>query len=643
MIEINNLSRYYGSQSDKVYALKNITLAIDRGDFVAIIGQSGSGKSTLLNILGCLDLPSSGSYKINDVEIANTSADKRAELRCKTFGFIFQRYNLLSDLSALENVVLPSIYYGLDAKTREEKSQKLLSDLNMGDRALHKPNELSGGQQQRVSIARALMNGGDIILADEPTGALDSKSGEKVMEIIKDLHKSGRTVILVTHDQKIASHANRIIEIKDGNIVSDTRNAANIYAHDKAKPSEIKNSFNYFARQFAESFKSSVKAVTAHKMRSFLTMLSIIIGITSVVCVIALGEGSKENIMDRIKSIGTNTVYIFPGAGFGDKDASKIKTLKPSDADILSRLSYVDNVSPIVTHEGLIIYKNKTAQASLQGVSAEFLELNGQKLESGRRFNVSEVKSAAALAIVDANTKKTLFGKRDPIGEIIIFNRQPLKIIGVMSKEDEFGPPTSNLEIYIPYVTAMYKVIGSQDIAGITVKISDAINSHLAEENLIKVLTAVHGKKDFFTLNSDSVQKIMEDMMNSLTLLISSIAFISLVVGGVGVMNIMLVSVTERTREIGVRMAIGAKRKNILLQFLSEAVLLSLIGGFIGVMLSLALALVFNSLTADFKMILSTNAILAALFFSSATGILFGYAPARNAANLNPIDALARD
>ncbi|MDR3162381.1 MAG: ATP-binding cassette domain-containing protein [Helicobacteraceae bacterium] len=643
IIELSGVKKFYGNEESRICALKDINLTIDKGDFVAIVGQSGSGKSTLMNVIGCLDVPSEGSYKISGEEVADMSANKLAELRCKTFGFVFQRYNLLPALSAKENIALPSIYYGLDRKTRDKKSKKLLGDLGLTDRADNKPNHLSGGQQQRVSIARALMNDAEIILADEPTGALDSKSGESVMDIIKNLHKNGRTIILITHDQKIASCANRVIEIKDGVAVSDIRRESNIYAQYENIASNAKKDPGYFARQMSDCFRSSVKAATSSKIRSLLTILSIVIGIVSIVSVMAIGNGSKDKVMEKVKSVGTNTVTIFPGKGFGDKDADKIKTLRPSDAEVLAQLNYVDSVSPIVAADGLITYKNVSRRAALQGVSAEYLELSGKKLQSGRRFNASEVKSAAGVAIIDANTKKALFNKRDPIGEIIIFNKQALKIVGVAAEEDVFGPPNSALEILVPYSAAMYKITGNQEISAVTIKISDEVNSHLAEDNLIKVLTALHGRKDFFTLNSDSVRKLVENMMDVFTLLIASISFIALVVGGVGVMNIMLVSVTERTKEIGLRMAIGAKRGNILSQFLTEAVLLSLIGGAIGVLIALALALAFNNLVEDFKMTPTAGAIGAAFIFSSLTGVLFGYIPARNAANLNPSDALARD
>jgi macrolide transport system ATP-binding/permease protein len=645
LIELKNINRFFELGNNEIYALKNINLSIDEGDFVAIMGQSGSGKSTLMNILGCLDSPSSGSYKIDGVEAADMDKDAKAELRCKTFGFIFQRYNLLSALSAFENIALPCVYYGLDGKTRGEKTKKLLKDLGLEDRSLNRPNELSGGQQQRVSIARALINGGKIILADEPTGALDSKSGETVMNIIKDLHKKSHTIILVTHDKNIASYANRVIELKDGQIVSDTRKSDEVYESKEKKTARKRGGFDYFAYQFYESFKMSLKAIKTHKMRSLLTMLGIIIGIASVVSVVALGNGSKDKIMSDMSSIvGANMVIILPGQGFGDKEASKVKTLKVSDAKTLSKLNFIDSVSPNIASDGLIVYKNKSVISLLNGVSAEFLEVNNKKLKEGRRFSASEVESAEAVVIVDKNTQKKLFGSNSPIGEIIIFKKQPLRIIGVLDDNDNsFGPPDTNLQIYVPYSTAMYKILGTQDITGISVKIADDVNSHLAEENLVKVLTLIHGKKDFFTINSDSVRKMVEDVANTMTLLISSIAVIALVVGGIGVMNIMLVSVTERTKEIGIRMAVGAKRRNILQQFLTEAVLLCLIGGTVGVLLAIALSFAFNSFIDEFKMILSLNAVLIALFFSMTIGILFGFMPARNASNLDPIEALARD
>jgi macrolide transport system ATP-binding/permease protein len=644
IIEINGVNKVFGAGSNVCYALKDVSLAIDQGDFVAIIGQSGSGKSTLMNLIGCLDTPTSGSYKIHGREVAALNKNEQAKLRCQTFGFIFQRYNLLGSLTAAGNVALPAIYWGLPAAARRQRADELLLDLEISDKTSNNPNQLSGGQQQRVSIARALMNGGEIILADEPTGALDSASGEMVMNIIKNLHRRGHTIITVTHDKNIAAKASRIIEIKDGEIRADTRNNAEIYANHEKKISPPKSRFAHFQYQLGESFRMALQALAAHKMRSLLTMLGIIIGITSVVTVIALGNGSKEKIMSNVSSLGANTILIVPGAGFGDRSAGKIKTLKARDAKILAGLSYVNSVSPNVSSSGLLVYQQQAKFSQLTGVSAEFLEVNNKQLSRGRRFNAAEVAGAASVVIIDHNTKNQLFGESvDQLNQIIIFNKQPLKIIGVMAWEDNFGPPQTGLNLYIPYTTAMYKILGSQEIASITVRVADHVNSHLAEDNLIRVLTALHEKKDFFTINSDSVRKAVENIADIMTLLISCISAIALIVGGIGVMNIMLVAVTERTREIGIRMAIGAKQSDIMQQFLIEAVLICLIGGVIGVSLSVLLGIGFNRFVTDFRMVLSWSSVAVALLCSSAIGIIFGFMPAKNAAHLNPIDALSRD
>ena len=315
IIEISNLNKKFGEGNNEVHILKDINLSIKSGDFIAIIGASGSGKSTLMNILGCLDTASNGSYKIDGEEASNMDSDGLAALRRKKFGFIFQRYNLLSTLTAIENVALPAVYSGVPQSEREDRAKKILSDLGLEDKIKNKPHELSGGQQQRVSIGRALMNGGEIILADEPTGALDSHSGEMVMEIIKELHEKGHTIILVTHDKNIANYANRIIEIKDGEIISDTSKSSH-YSFVKKETIKEKNSFSFFKDQLVESFKMALNAISAHKLRSFLTMLGIIIGIASVVSIVALGNGSQQKILSDISSMGTNTIDIYPGEGF---------------------------------------------------------------------------------------------------------------------------------------------------------------------------------------------------------------------------------------------------------------------------------------------------------------------------------------
>lgn len=644
IIEFKKINKFFGQGSNRVHVLKNIDLTIQKGDFVAIIGQSGSGKSTMMNILGCLDTPTSGSYKINGTEVGKMDKDELADLRCKTFGFIFQRYNLLANLKAYANAALPAVYLGLSSSDRTKRAVKLLGQLDLSKKLKNKPSELSGGQQQRVSIARALMNGGEIILADEPTGALDSKSGEMVMGIIKNLHQQGHTIILVTHDAKIAAQASRIIEIKDGEIVSDTR-TSDVYYENLQKPEVVKKSkFNILKYRFMESLNMSLHAIVSNKMRSLLTMLGIIIGIASVVSVVALGNASQAKIMEQINSMGTNTIDIRPGTGFGDRRAARVKTLKVSDAEYLAKHSFIDNTTPSVSASGTLLYRNYSLTAQLNGVGAQYFDVKGRKIAQGRIFTQEEVNSLASVVVIDDNTLREAFADNpNPIGEIILFNKKPLKIIGVTEKDNNPGPMSESMNIWTPYTTAMYKINGTNDINSITVKVSDKANSQVAEDSIEHILTTLHGKKDFFMINTDSIKQTVESATNTMKLLIASIAVISLIVGGIGVMNIMLVSVTERTREIGIRMAIGAKQADILQQFLIEAVLICLVGGFLGVFLSLFLGWLMNTFSENFGMIFSTMSIILALVCSTAIGIIFGYMPAKNASNLNPIDALASE
>ena len=643
LIECKSINRYFGNGENRVHVLKDVSLSVEKGDFVAIIGQSGSGKSTLMNILGCLDTASSGSYQIDGIETSKMDADHLAELRRKRFGFIFQRYNLLSSLTARDNVALPAVYVGVDGKTRSTRAEGLLHDLGLDGKEDNKPSELSGGQQQRVSIARALMNGGEIIFADEPTGALDTASGKNVMEIIHRLHEQGHTIIMVTHDPGIAANANRVIEIRDGQIISDTTKDPNI------KPSNVqsvkeKASWSFYYDQFMEAFRMSVQAIIAHKMRSLLTMLGIIIGIASVVSVVALGNGSQKKILSDINSMGTNTITVFPGKGFGDRRSARIKTLTVNDALTIAKQSYVDSVTPQTSSSGTLTYRNNDLTAMLYGVGEQYFDVRGLKLESGRLFDKTDVKEDAQVAVIDQNTKNKLFDSGvDPLGKVILFKKRPLTVIGIMQEDNNSFGSSDSLMVWSPYTTVMHEITGESYTNSIIVKIKDNADSTAAENGLTQLLTVRHGTVDFFTRNSDSIKQTIESTTGTMKLLISCIAMISLIVGGIGVMNIMLVSVTERTKEIGVRMAIGARRSNILQQFLIEAVLICLIGGLIGVLLSGAIGLVFNHFVKDFPMSFSTFSIVGAVLCSTIIGVVFGFMPANRASQLNPIDALAQD
>ena len=641
MIKLENISKTFKVGENEIYALKNINLTIQKGEFVAIIGQSGSGKSTLMNILGALDTPSSGSYFIDGREISRFDLDELAMLRSKKFGFVFQRYNLISTLNSMQNVALSAVYAGVEKSVREAKANEILSDLGLGDKTQNLPNKLSGGQQQRVSIARALINGGEIILADEPTGALDSKSGIKVMEIITNLHEKGHTIILVTHDSNIAEWANRIIEIKDGEILTDTKKSE-LKFELKEQNLFQKREFSANFDRFKESFKMSISSIFAHKLRSILTMLGIIIGVMSVICVIALGKGSQEQIMSSIKRIGTNTIEIFPGSGFGDMRSGRIKTLTRDDASYLAKQNFLDYSTPNTNTSGVITYANKNINGSLRGGGKDSLAVNGITLQSGRTFSADDIENSRAVVIIDQNAKNELFADENPIGKTIFFNRRPLSIIGVAAPNDAFGS-SENVRIYAPYTSVINNITGDRYIHSITVKVKDDIDSQAAEERVKKLLSQKHGKSDFFTFNSDTIKQTVESTTQTMQLLIASIAAISLIVGGIGVMNIMLVSVTERTKEIGIRMAIGARKSDILQQFLIEAVLLCVLSGIIGVILAFFAGEIFNWLNLDFVMRFSVAPVVLSIVASSAIGIIFGYIPALQASKLNPIDALLQE
>ena len=638
LIEIEKLNKYFGTGENQAHILKDINLSIDQGDFVAIIGASGSGKSTLMNIIGCLDTASTGVCRIDGKETIAMNADELSDLRQRKFGFIFQRYNLLAALNANENVALPAVYAGMPSRERKARADALLDKLGLKEKTQNRPNQLSGGQQQRVSIARALMNGGEIILADEPTGALDSKSGETVLEILQDLHCEGHTIIMVTHDPNIAATASRVIEIKDGRIIKDERQQP--YQHEQ-KLTKGEYRAPRFWDQLVESFKMATSAIMAHKLRALLTMLGIVIGIASVISVVALGRGTQQQVLSNINNLGTNTMTIMNGTGFGDRRANLTKNLTVSDAELLNKQGFVDSTTPLSNLSATVIYGNTNVTGSVNGVGEQYLNVKGMKMVSGRFFNANEVKEAAQVVVIDANTQKDL-GIIAPVeGKVILVDKKPLKIIGLAEESNNMHQ--TSLKLWTPYTTLMQRISGEKHIDSLTVKVKDEVESQTAEKSVISLLSAKHGKKDFFIMNSDTIKQTITSTTNTLTLLISSIALISLVVGGIGVMNIMLVSVTERTKEIGVRMAIGAKQRNILQQFLIEAILICLLGGVIGILLAGTIITLFNMFGSNFKMLLSLESVVLAVFFSTLIGVVFGYMPAKNASKLNPIVALSQE
>ncbi|MEN8417616.1 MacB family efflux pump subunit [Acinetobacter radioresistens] len=654
LLEVSQLTREFPAGEGTVQILKGIDLKIYPGELVAIIGQSGSGKSTLMNILGCLDKPTQGSYKVNGKETRKLEPDELAQLRREYFGFIFQRYHLLGDLSAAGNVEVPAIYAGADSTERHERAQKLLTDLGLGDKTQNRPNQLSGGQQQRVSIARALMNGGDVILADEPTGALDKHSGVEVMRILRELNAKGHTIILVTHDINVAKNATRIIEISDGQIIDDRPNIPEYQENEAAlepvqtlvkEPQAKISSWRSALDRLGEAFRMALLAMNAHRMRTFLTMLGIIIGIASVVSVVALGNGSQKQILENISSLGTNTITIYQGRGFGDNSrSSQVKTLIPADADALADQPYVQGVSPTVNNSVTGRFKDTEASITVNGVSDQFFDVRGLNFTAGQAFDKFAINERSQDVVIDSNTQKTLFADgSDPIGQVILLGSVPSRVIGVVeANAGMFG--SDSLNVYLPYSTVMSRMLGQSNVRSIIVRVKDEYSSSAAENAILSLLEQRHGAQDVYSQNSDSIRETIENTTKTMTLLVSAIAVISLVVGGIGVMNIMLVSVTERTQEIGVRMAVGARQSDILQQFLIEAILVCILGGILGVLLSLGLGQLVTKLSnGSFQMAYSTTSMIAAFVCSSMIGIVFGFLPARNAAQLDPVAALSRE
>lgn len=639
-----------------VRVLHGLDLTLYQGEMVAIIGQSGSGKSTLMNILGCLDKATGGSYTIFGKSVDEMNSEELAELRREHFGFIFQRYHLLGDINALDNVTVPAVYAGMNATKRRKRATKLLTQLGLGDKITNRPSQLSGGQQQRVSIARALMNGGNIILADEPTGALDSVSGEQVMNILHRLKDDGHTIIMVTHDANLASQAERVIELKDGHIIIDyyndnaknqkpLNNDANIQntATNKSIPTS-KNTLLGVMDRLKEAFKMSMYAMMAHKMRTLLTMLGIIIGIASVVSIVGLGQGSQAKILADINALGTNTITVIDGYPFGDpRRRFGQDNLTVADAKAVADQPYALSVSPMVNKSVNIRHQSQDATGTVTGVGKDYLSVTGEKLFMGQMFDETSIATSAQDAIIDQSAYEIYFNsKGNPIGQTLLIGNVPARIVGVLSENPSpFARMNNSPTVYLPYTTVMYRMLGKNTLDRFVVLIDDDTPSAIAETAISKLIQSRHGTDDFNIMNTDSIKETVQSTTAAMTMLISSIAIISLIVGGIGVMNIMLVSVTERTSEIGVRMAVGARESDILGQFLIEAVLVCVLGGVLGILLAFGVGSLINKFGGDsVGVIYSPLSVVVAFVCSTLIGIVFGFLPARNASKLNPVDAL---
>lgn len=643
LIELKGVSRTYGNGDQTRTVLKNVDLTIVAGEMVAIIGVSGSGKSTLMNIMGCLDVPNRGDYYIDGQNAACLSPDELARVRREHIGFIFQRYHLIPDLSALGNVEIPAIYANSERDSRRQRATALLGRLGLEGREHHKPCELSGGQQQRVSIARALINGGKIILADEPTGALDSQSGQEVLAILNELNRRGHTVVMVTHDMKVARHAKRIIELCDGEIIADSGGCVSA-TETLPKTNRIRQSYwKKLLDRTRESMQMALKAMKTHRLRTTLTMIGIVFGIASVVTVVALGEGARQETLEEIKSLGTNVVSIYPGQDLFDDSIESIRTLVPADANALAKQGFIDSVSPEVSASDNIRFLGKSAIASINGVGREHFRVKGIELLQGTTFR--DDRNALQEVIIDENTRKAIFDNTglQALGQIVFLGSVPARVVGI-AKSNNRSDASNRITVWMPYSTVMYRIVGKPVLTGISVRLKDNVDNEAAISAISQLLTRRHGIKDFQLYNFEQIRKSIEHTSMTFSILILMVACISLMIGSIGVMNIMLISVTERTHEIGVRMAVGARRSDIMQQFIIEAVLVCLIGGALGIALSYITGALFNALADGiFAAIYSWQAAVAAFFCSTLIGIIFGYLPARKAARMDPVISLASE
>lgn len=641
LVELRDIRKTYDTGGGiTVDVLHGISLSIAAGEFVAVMGASGSGKSTLMNILGCLDRPSGGTYLFDGEDVATFDRDRLALLRRNAFGFIFQLYNLIPSSTTTENVEVPGVYAGMAPDQRRARAETLLTRLGLGTRLHHRPNQLSGGQQQRVSIARALMNGGTVILADEPTGALDSKSGAEVCALLRELAAEGHTIILITHDIEVARIADRIIEMRDGRLVSDESHRASTRSRVAENPPQLAVPGASVLADAGEALRAGRAALMSNPFRTLLTLLGIIIGVASVIALLAIGEGAKQVVLSQLAIFGTNRLYVIPG---GDSERGPGGILTTADADLVRTLPNVAASMPYLQGNLTVRFGNVDHQITGVAATSDYPRVLNWQLAKGSFFTPADDRSLATVAVIGSRVRDILFPDgQDPMQKFILVNNVPFQVIGVLATKGALsGNADDDDTIVVPFATGSQRLYGKTNLSWISVLVDDLSKADDTVNDITAALTEKHHVKDFQVYNKAATIQAQSRTQDTVTLLLGFTAAITLIVGGIGVMNVMLMTVTERTREIGIRMANGARPADIRRQFLTEAVLLSAIGGVIGVGTGLTAGLCVA--LARMPVIFTLHAILLAFGCAVLTGVAFGYMPARRASLLDPVIALARE
>jgi macrolide transport system ATP-binding/permease protein len=694
VLVVRDVTKVYRLGEIEVHALRGVSLTVRRGEFLAIMGASGSGKSTLMNILGCLDVPSSGDYRLEGIEVAKLDEPSLAKIRSRRIGFVFQSFNLLARTTAEENVDLPLFYSGQIA-ANPRRALEMLGLLGLADRTQNQPNQLSGGQQQRVAIARALVAEPAIVLADEPTGNLDSQNAADILATLRAFNRDrGVTVVLVTHEHSLAELTDRIITMRDGEIVSDLPTEQAAHSADGQRPlppiEPLREAAALDPLQAAlreawilttMAVGAALRAIGRNKLRAGLTMLGVFIGVAALIAMVAVGEGARATVEAQIQSLGTDLLVVLPGstrvngvrAGFGSAS-----TLRVSDVGaILEQDPAVADASYVARQSAQVVNGHNNWSTSIQGVSGSYLTLRNWRIVAGRALTDSDEEDGNPVCLLGQTVLGNLFGDfSDPVGATVLVKNVPMTVVGVLAAKGH-SPSGQDQDdvVLIPFSTAEERVLGvaspssAQTLAnnvfatigpppnpfGVTPRLQGFVNTiyvqarspaiiKTALQQVTDTLEAQHHIKpgatdDFAVRDLTEIAEVAEQASKAMELLLAAIASISLIVGGIGIMNILLVSVTERTREIGIRMATGARRLHVLTQFLIEAMLLSTMGGAAGILAGVIASKIIST-AAGWPILLRADVIVLGFVFSAAVGVFFGYYPARQASRLNPIDAL---